>query len=255
MSILYTNAILSVRSSVLLNPDRIRRMIAAGSDKDAQDILMECKWSLDTINIFETERQKTLDEFNKLCPDPNLAEIINAKSSFDADGNTDLKLIQNYYDAQFKRLKKLKNKFITDFFVAQIDLLNLRTFAKVRSMGGRPENLFIDGGKITESECQEVFRRNPHNIKSAIANMDYSDLLDKLVDGLEGGILTEFENASNQYLINLARKDGDDSFKLNPIFHWFISKTEEIRIAKTIIMGKKFGKTRDAIREELRGVI
>jgi len=238
-------------------------MIASSTTEEAAKILFECNWdeqsianyTTDDTEIIARERARVVEEFGELAPSDLVRELITAKVLFENEGDADTSAIQVYYDAQFLRLKRLKNKAITNFFVAEIDLLNLRTFAKVRQAGGRPLNLYITGGTITEGECLEVFKSHPQSIKGAVANMDYSDLLDILVAGLESGSLSEFENASQSHLVQLSKEGSEDSFGINMLFGWFIAKMEELRIVKTILTGKKFGKTRDELREELRGVI
>jgi len=238
-------------------------MIASSTTEEAAKILFECNWdeqsianyTTDDTEIIARERARVVEEFGELAPSDLVRELITAKVLFENEGDADTSAIQAYYDAQFVRLKKIKNRAITKYFVTEIDLLNLRTFAKTRQAGGKPEGMFIQGGKITESECLEIFRTRPENIKGVVANMDYSDLLDILVAGLESGSLAEFENASQSHLVQLSKEGSEDSFGINMLFGWFIAKMEELRIVKTILTGKKFGKTRDELREELRGVI
>ena len=249
LSILYTNAILSVRSSQLLNADRIRRMIAAPNERMASEVLYECGWNIEGADIIEVERKRTIREFIELCPSEILRDIIVAKSEFVMEG------IQEYYDGQFVRLGKLKNRAITNYFVAEVDLLNLRTFAKLRLVGGKPEGMFIGGGQIAERDALTLFERKPEGIKTSLAHLGYGALLETLVEGLNNGDLAEFENASLTYLVELSKQGAEDSFRLNMLFHWFVAKSEELRIVKTILTGKKFGKSRDELREELRGVI
>jgi len=230
-------------------------MIAMNTVEDATDILHECGWDLFAANIFEAELTRVISDFKELCPNPILAEIVFAKASFDQEGAADIKTIQNYYNQQFARLKQLKNKDITNYFKAELDLLNLRTFAKVRAIGSKPSNIFIEGGNVTEGELMSIFERNTAKVKTAIGNLEFSELLDKLTEGLDSGSLTEFENASQSYLVKLSKEGGEDSFRLNPLFHWYIAKMEELRVVKTILTGKKFGKSKEKIREELQGVL
>ena len=252
MSILYTNAVLAVRSAQLLDVDKIRRMIAAPNVTDAANILYECGW--ESFDV-ETERARTLREFSDLSPNEILTEIINAKAEFELHGDADTNDVQTYYDLQFNRLKRLKNREIAAYFVAEIDLLNLRTFAKIRLFGGRPEGVYIKGGSVSYGECLELFRAHPENIKGAIANIDYSELLEYLMSGITSGKLAEFENASQKFLVRLSAVGSDNSFKLNMLFGWFIAKMEELRIVKTILVGKKFGKSREELRADLGGVL
>lgn len=263
MSVLYTNAILSVRSARLLNNDRIRRMIASSDVVEATKILFECGWDEQSIanfrgnndEIISAELKRITHEFKQLCPDPRLEEIILAKLAHLNSSDVDIATTRDYYAEQLVRLGKLRNRAITNYFKAEIDLLNMRTFGKLRLYGGKPDGFFVEGGTASEVDIMAIFGRDMGRIRPALSHLGYSALLDKLIDGLTIGNLAEFENASNAYLVKLSREGAEDSFKLNMLFGWFVAKLEELRIVKTILTGKKFGKSRDELRDGLKGVL
>jgi len=318
----------------MLNPDRIRRMIAANTVADAAKILFECgyneqiltetPWATDKIIFSELER--TLSEFRQLCKNDELVYCVMARFFYhnaaalynnqvveNANGRSkdrEATLAESLYPMDFEgisvellrsliskrsynslpeplqvalaaldkmeaatpqvveveinralftdlfaRLRRMRNRAITNYFVASLDIQNMRTFAKVKMQGGRPDGLFIEGGRASEVALMAIFERDPNYLRTALAGLGYDKLIDALCDGLYDADLTRFENLAGAFLVEMGRVDADDSFKLNMTFAWFIKKMEELRIVKIILMGKKFGRTKDELREELRGVL
>jgi len=167
----------------------------------------------------------------------------------------DLEFNRALYADIFTKLKPIKNRHIKQYFRAEIDLLNLRTYAKLRFAGNIPSDIYIEGGEISEESLNTIFEKNLRNSKVAFMGLNYDAVIAELMIGLENANLVRFENTSNNFLIELSKEGSDDIFSLSMLFGWFIAKMEELRIVKTILIGKKFGKSRDELREDLRGII
>ena len=326
MSILYSNAIVSVRSGKMLNADRIRRMVATNSGAEAAKILFECGYDENLVNefndnddeIINLERKKTVESFSELCVDENLRYAVLAKFDYhnatalytanitesDKKGQTpdsvypfgniaveilkhaiskknygplpdlmasalseldgyaqpsaatiELVLSRALYSDILPRIDKTGNQKIKEFFTAEIDILNLRTAAKLKLFGGNREDFIIEGGVISPGTLSTVFTKNLELIKSDLHSNDYGYIAEAYAKSIINGDLTLFENIANNFLIRKSAENSDDSFALNMLFHWFIAKLDELRIVKIILMGKKFGKTKEELREQLRGVI
>lgn len=90
MSIIYSNAILSVRAGKSLTPDRIRRMIIAPSAGAAAKILFECGYDETILTntperedlIIGSETKKIFETLDELCPNPILREILLLKFDY-----------------------------------------------------------------------------------------------------------------------------------------------------------------------------
>lgn len=317
MSIIYSNAIVSVRSSKMLTVDRIRRMVAAQTAADAAKILFECGYDEQLLTtqperddlIINAERKRTIEEFNKLCPDKNVKYCVMARFDYhnamtlygreanqvDPDalyslGNIDLDKLKTAIakksytalpDPMASALSRLdKNsepspiqtevelsramyqdifanakRNIAEYYRAEVDMMNLRVAAKSKLFGQKYENMFVEGGTIAESSVRSLLTKNPNDVKVAVANPKYSKVLDALVTSMNAVNLVEFENVAGETLIEISKNNSDDLFSINMLFYWFIKKMEELRIVKTILMGKKFGKTKEELREDLRGVL
>jgi len=279
MSTIYSNAVISARLGTMLDADRIHRMIVATTTEDASKILLECGWDVhdDVDTMLSREFTKTVREFLTLCTDKHLLSAVRAMFLYhnasaiyrdiDSDGAlypvdaTDLSPTQirtaiqkQSFDALPKHLAtafedlRINSKSdaetrimqamyadilsrripreVKEYFRTQIDILNLRNTAKGLTT-------FIDGGTPKD-----------------MLRTKYLDLL----DALDGGI-DKFENASQAYLINQIMSDDGNLFTTKTTFAWFVKKLEELRIARIILTGKKFGATRDELRERLRGLV
>jgi len=58
----------------------------------------------------------------------------------------------------------------------------------------------------------------------------------------------------NSRLFKLTLDGRHDLETMGPLFHWYILKQSEFRAVKIILMGKRFGFTREQITENLRGL-
>jgi len=167
----------------------------------------------------------------------------------------DLEFNRALYADIMPRLKKLNNRGIEAYFRAELDILNIRTFAKLQLTGGTPTNEFIHGGRLTESDLAPMFSKTSAGIKNSLSMAGMDLIANTLAKGLDSGNLTEFENVANAYLVKIGVRDSDNLFKTNTLFAWYVAKIEELRIVKLILMGKKFGKSKDDLRAELAGLL
>ena len=322
MSILYTNAILSVRSGRILTMDRIRRMIAAPDSAQAAKILFECGYDELLITekpdredlIINAEMKKTVESLRELCPSPLLLNILQARFDYHnaaaiynfvlanvADGLVkipadslypfgnvgldklkdaivkkdysvcpepmreallrlgsdspfaslvDLELTKAMYADIMPKVKTLGNRGVINFFKTEIDFANMHSYAKAR-FHGKVGNIFIEGGFATEDQLGSILSKDPHAAKSAFASLPYMRVVYRLVASLDSLDLSVFEYESKKYLAELGRQGEEDSFALNPLLGWWVTKWEEMRIVKTILVGKKLGMTREDLYKQL----
>ena len=262
--IIYSNSIIAVRvSKQMLNQARIKAMINASTAADAAKVLLECGYTLyeNDDAIIADERAKTMQTFIELCPDDALlycvkakhdyhnAKVLVKKKSGKIDPNETLypfaiqdlrgsfKNLEDKTDEQIETalyqdiapyIQKIKSKTIKDYFRAEIDFLNMRTFAKCRLAKMSPAGLFVEGGTQTPSQIDK-------------AAAEISDL-------------SKFETDCNDFLIKKTEADKNDIFSSMILFNWFIMKQQEFKAVKAILMGKRFNFSKDQIRDSLRGL-
>lgn len=148
------------------------------------------------------------------------------------------------------------NEFIIGYVRLQIDIINLKSFVRIRQMGKTWDfftQVFIGGGRIQE----KLFTGN--------YDEPYELFAEKLVPyGLsipmgEGGIMlresgrfTALERLCDNALIEYAKSAKYISFGLEPLAAYLIAKEIEVRTVRIIMTGLMQGLPREAIAERVR---
>jgi len=183
-----------------------------------------------------------------------LAEVFAELDRIPAPTPTQVEVAINraLYKDIFAKTKRIGNKIIKEFYVAQLDILNIKNFAKLRIQGGEEQDIYISGGTIGKETLQEVLRKDLHFVKTALTATKYESLVEVLLRGIESADLGVFETVAHEYLNKIATREDGNVFSIAMTFAWFVKKLEEIRIVKILLTGKKFGASRDDLRERLR---
>ncbi len=148
------------------------------------------------------------------------------------------------------------NEFIIDYVRLQIDIINLKSFVRIREMRKAWDfftQVFINGGRIQD--------------KLFIAGYDdpYEVFAEKLIPyGLsvpmaEGGIMlretgrfTALERLCDNRLIDFAKAAKYVSFGAEPLAAYLIAKETEIRTVRIIMTGLLQGLAKEAMSERAR---
>ena len=246
-SALYSNTIITVKSSLLLSEDKIKRMIAGDNFDEAVLVLLECGYDQNVIvnaendedKIIADEMKKCIALFTKLCPDGALLDAVNTQ--FD------------YHNARI-------------LYKARFDGLN------VHDAIYPSETAHFH--KLEHAINKKQYTFLPQNMRTALKTLDGIDAptADKIDEVFNKALLAEMQGIAKkiksafvrQYLLtddpavlqsdNLVPKGDDSAFGLEKFLKWFILKKRELAIVKTILMGKKLGLTRDKIREMVAGI-
>jgi len=228
-----------------------------GRTREREATLME---SVYDISMGDMTPQKIRHNISKriygVFPDP-LSTALTRLDTIESPAPqvVEVEINRALYTDIFQHLKLVKNNVIKQYYMAELDILNMRNFAKARLGGTKPHGLYVEGGKIGEGALMSLFEKNLSGFRTAVIGFGYEQVAASLVESIEASDLTVFENLSGAFLVKIANYDSDDLFKVNMIFAWFMQKLEELRIVKIILIGKKFNKTKDALRDELKGVI
>jgi len=262
MNDIYTSAVINARLGSMLTSERIRRMVAMPTASEAAKILMECGWEIieNDDDMINAERARIVADFTEFCTDEKLRYATLARFDYHNAGVlynngtglypfSSIKSIKDYalLPEQMARglrfLDTLNNPTpaqveavlqkcmysdikLNDYFRAEIDITNLRLAAK-------KVDEFIEDGTLDETVLKTL-----HHYDT-----EYNEVAKALTHSLE-----RFENVSGQFLIEKAKQGAE-------VFYWFIKRLEELRIVKTILVGKKFGRSREELLIELGGVL
>ena len=321
-SILYSNAIISVRHNRMLNLDRIRRMVVAPDAMSAAKVLFECGYDESLIAhnadredlILDTERERMIRDFRDLCPSDDLLyacliryDYHNAANFYKAfhlntpggerdaiypfgyhdpavlrghiqKGNyhaipgmlgetlgklgvmrditpckVDIEMEKALYADKLRASKGVRNSQCRAYFQADAAFTNMRTVAKARFAGRDYADMLVACGTLSPAKYSVLYRGDAKTIKDAFVATDYLAVASALADGFDGKNLDAFEAEATKHLVSLSKVNCDDAFSINMVFNWFIMKQEELKVVKTILIGKKFGFTNEHLRDQLKG--
>lgn len=154
------------------------------------------------------------------------------------------------------KAEEINNKFIIDYVKLQIDLINLKTFIRLRKMNKSWDffsKVFISGGRIPE----KVFIRNYDEVFESFAGQlfvyGFKDLFLEGIDALnETGKFTVLEKLFDNKLIEYVKSAKYISYGIEPLAAYLIAKDNEIKIARIIMAGKLAGIPSELIRERMR---
>lgn len=148
------------------------------------------------------------------------------------------------------------NKFIIDYVRLQIDIINLKSFVRIRQMGKSWDffsHAFIAGGKIQDKlfiasfdEPYELFseRLVPYGLH--LPMMEGGAMLK------ETGRFTSLERLCDNALIDFAKSAKSISFGIEPLAAYLIAKEIEVRTVRIIMTGLVQGLSKDSIGERVR---
>lgn len=170
----------------------------------------------------------------------------------------DMVIDRELFREMSKLAKEIQAPFLQNYLSVLTDLTNIKIFVRLKKMeaeGKTLRNALLPGGKLDESLWEKLYTRDMEEIISAFESTDYFDVV---VNGLseweETGSSSTFEKLTDNYLLNLARKGLYTPFGSEPLIGYILGKENEIKILRTLLVGKINAVPEDMIRERLRDV-
>lgn len=152
--------------------------------------------------------------------------------------------------------RKYKNSFLKEIFTAMIDLANIKTFWRLRSMGFKAESpgeAFIEGGKVGIDMFKGHLSESVEAFRGKLFYTPYSRLSE---EGLwKEGLFHPLEVACDDFLLgHLILRARDAFFSIEPLVAYLFVKENEAKLLRTIFIAKRNGFQEAWIRERLRFV-
>lgn len=173
--------------------------------------------------------------------DPQLIDIIFDKACYS-------EMLESALDAG--------NEFVINYVKLQIDIINLKSFVRLRQMG-KPwdffTQIFIAGGRIQDKlfiagydEPYELFAEKliPYGL--------YTPMVEGGIMLKETGRFTALERLCDNVLIGFAKDAKYISFGIEPLVAYLIAKEMEIRTVRIIMTGLNQGLPKESIAERVR---
>lgn len=186
---------------------------------------------------------KELDEMMDLKVDPR---------------NIDLALDRAMYEYIFQECRRCKNTFVMDYFTKQVDLINIRSFIRVRKMDetfGFLKEVLLPHGRLDYGFFEQIMQVPLEALADQFAHTEYAGLVREGVeDFIKTGALTVYERLMDDFLLDYVKSVRWNPTGLEPVIGYLLAKENEIRLIRIVMVGKINNLPAEKIRERLRDV-
>ncbi len=164
----------------------------------------------------------------------------------------DLTLDRHLFSHLLTVFRAAKLDFLSGWIQREIDLLNLKTFSRLRLAGAELVELresLIDGGGIEPEFYMGIFAEPWETLPSRFVTTLYRRVVEEGFS--KGEDLAPLERACRDYILSYLRKARYTPFGIEPIYAYFLIKEEELRWVRAVILGKENGLDPKFIRKRL----
>lgn len=225
--------------------------------KEENDFLLRDLGTIPVSKLKEILKEK---DFRILHPiiTAGLEEIF---KSFEGSPNPqmiDIILDRCQYNAMYRLAQKSRNKFLQDFISAQIDMMNVRSFLRIKEAElGRDYliKVLLPHGSLDIDYFGKYLDDSLDVFRDSLWSKDFYSVLE---EGLESyartKTLTRLEKLADDYIFSIAKKGKYVAFGIEPLVGYLMAKENEAKIIRIIMVGKMNNIPNDIIRERLRDV-
>lgn len=253
-SAVHSNAIIAVKEKLLMNQNRIKRMIAAADYAAAAKVLVECGYNENIITrqgdfenfIINDEFKKTVETFVSLCNDEALLDCVLSRFDYHnaaaiyIGGHTEPEALYPFGAIELSKMKSLiaakKYNDLPQSLESALKALDLISAPTVSEVNTAIHNALRERTEIISRKIKSPLLRN------------YFDTLQHTAEQ------SSPESDPEILFLKLNNNTKADVFDLYLLFHWFIMKQTEFKVVKAILISKKLGLSREKTRELIRGV-
>lgn len=184
-------------------------------------------------------------------------EVTQKDYSDSKDGQRiDIILDRYLYKDMLNRANNLKNKFTIEYVQNTIDLINIKTYLRVKKQNkGRDflKEVILEGGKIDRDMYFNSINDSVDNFVKRLSFTNYSKVLKKGLENFEkDGSIILFERLSEDFIMSIMKDSKLISFGPEPLVAYIIAKETEIKLLRIIMVGKLNNIPSSLIGERLR---
>jgi V/A-type H+-transporting ATPase subunit C len=179
-----------------------------------------------------------------------------AKAVFSRSGDSqdiDRILDAAWFAYGFRTLQTGISPLLTKWWIALIDLTNLRTFIRLRLIGMTPADFtkfYIGQGQLAGDSFAALWEQPDEKVALWLGMTAYGQLLGDGAPTL--GSLSQLEREFDNYLINLIKPAKMISFGIEPLIGYWLAKENEVKVLRIILVGKINQVANAEIKERLR---
>ena len=208
---------------------RLKEMVKEKEFRDLDPMIRECV-------------EEVVGEFT-VNPDPQLIDVT---------------LDKCLYNLMYKTALNNKSNFLMEYISTQIDLINIKSLVRVKSMGyGRDflKKVILSNGKLDYAFFNDIFDESLETLIDRLAFKDYGKVVEEgITNYIKTKSLTKFEKLSDDFIFELAKKGKYVAFGIEPLVGYLMAKENESKIIRMIMVGKINEIPNELIRERLRDV-
>jgi V/A-type H+-transporting ATPase subunit C len=213
-----------------------------------------------TIPLEALKRMIMEEDFREV-PDTVVKCVRKALSAFESSGDPqdiDIIIDKGMYEYAFEIAKKSGFNYLSDYLAFNIDILNLKTYIRIKAQERSIEFLdkvFIQGGTISYNLFSSFINEPLERFANKINYTVFSKWADEGIGAyIRTGDLGAIEKYGDNYLMNHIKKAKFTALGPEPIIAYIAGRENEIRSLRIILTGKKNEVHPDIIRERMRDV-
>jgi V/A-type H+-transporting ATPase subunit C len=157
---------------------------------------------------------------------------------------------------QLRVATSLGNAFLGSFFRTEIDLLNVRTFARVKTAGGDEGDLaasLIEGGHLDRSFLKEYLGEPMEAFARGLEYGRYGSLAAVFRDWSEERAY-RLELACDNVLLDAVEHSRREAYGIEPLVAFILVRHLEIKLVRAAMTAKLDGIGREVVEERMRAV-
>jgi V/A-type H+-transporting ATPase subunit C len=159
------------------------------------------------------------------------------------------------YELFIARSRREGSLFLYDLTQKEIDLINILSLFRIRlaqQERGRFMESFVEGGALSLAFFVGLFDETLEAIPSRFAYTAYRDVVESGWDHVNSqGSFVVFERMGRELLLEHARKANLIAFGIEPLIAYVHAKENELRMIRTIMVGKLNNLPANLIKEGL----
>jgi V/A-type H+-transporting ATPase subunit C len=213
--------------------------------------------SMDLDAMKKAVEDKDFSGFNPHMKDAFERAVVDFELNGDPQ-RIDVILDQGLYSALKELVAELEDRYLSEMLEAEIDLININTFLRVKKMGRNAkflETVLINGGSLDRSFFMDAMGEPVSSFADKLSSGRYDRVaVEGVQSWIDTGSSTVLEKLSDDFLLNMAKKGKYAAFGVLPIIGYLKAKENEVKIVRMIMVGKINGIPADNLRERLRDV-
>lgn len=132
------------------------------------------------------------------------------------------------------------NVFLVNLFRIQVDLTNLRTMLRVKSLGADPRDALLEGGFVEMDRLRQGFDLPYEALGALFFATPYHHIVESGAGYLAtNGSFLVVEQQCDDYLLGYLRQTMQIASGPQPVIAFFLAKEHEIRTVRLILTAKK----------------